>query len=75
MSLRAQISHLINYDSTNIHRIWISTSNKVIRIKIIKFNDILFYDLSDLIFSILRTIKVKILINILKILDKSEKYK
>ena len=75
MSPRAQISHLINYDSTNIYRIWIPRSNKVIRIKNIKFNDTLFYDPFDLIFNILRIIKVKVVINLLKILDKSEKFK
>ena len=72
MSPRAQISYLTNYDSTNIYRIQIPISNKVIRIKDIKFNDVLFYDPFDLIFSVLRIIKVKIVMNILEILDKSE---
>ena len=74
MSFRAQISHLISYDSTNIYRIWIPISNKVIRIRDVKFNDALFYDPSDLILSILRTIEAKAVIDILEILDKSEEH-
>ena len=72
MSPRAQIGYLTNYDSTNIYRIQILISNKVIRIKNIKFNDTLFYDPSDLVLSALRTIETKTVINILKIPDKSE---
>ena len=75
MSFKAQINYLTNCDSTNIYRILISINNKVIRIKNIKFNDSLFYDLSDLIVSILRTIKIKTVINILEIPDKNEEYK
>ena len=75
MSPRTQIGYLIGYDSTNIYRIQIPISNKVIRIKNIKFNDTLFYDLSDLILNILRIIEIKTVIDILKILDESEEQK
>ena len=74
MFFKAQISHLTNYDSTNIYRIQILISNKVIRIKDIKFNDTLFYDPSDLMLSILRTTEAKTVIDILEISDESEKY-
>ena len=72
MSSRTQINYLTNYDSTNIYRIQIFINNKIIRIKNVKFNDTLFYDPSDLVFSVLRTIEIKVVINILEILDESE---
>ena len=72
MSPRAQIGYLIGYDSTNIYRIWIPTSNKVIRIRDVKFNDALFYDPSDLVLSALRTIEAKVVMDILEISDESE---
>ena len=45
---RAYIGYLVGYDSTNIFRIWIPSFKKVIRTRDVKFNDDVFYYLSDL---------------------------
>ncbi len=55
LDLRAYISYLVGYDSTNIFRIQILSFKKVIRTRDVTFDDDVFYYLSDLdVGSILR---------------------
>lgn len=45
---RAHIGHLIEYDSTNIFRIWIPSQHKVIRTRDVIFDERFLYDPSEL---------------------------
>ena len=41
---RAKIGYLVGYDSTNIYRIWIPHTGKVISTKDVIFNEAIFFD-------------------------------
>jgi hypothetical protein len=44
LELRALISHLVSYDSTNIFRIWLPTKDQVIRTQDVVFEPTKFYE-------------------------------
>ena len=48
MLSRAHVDYLIEYESTNIFRIWISSLEKVVRTRDVTFDEQQFYDPTDL---------------------------
>jgi hypothetical protein len=69
MKSQAMINHLMKYDSINVFRVWISSKMRIIRIRDVLFDFYSFYDSCVLDLKHFLSIRMKNVIQILKILE------
>jgi hypothetical protein len=69
MKSRAMINHLVRYDSINVFRVWVSSKMRIIRTRDVLFDFYAFYDSCVLDLEHFLSIKVKNVIQILKMLE------
>jgi hypothetical protein len=69
MKFRAMINYLVKYDSINVFRVWVSSKMKIIRIRDVLLDFYSFYDSCVLDLKHFLSIRVKNVIQILKMLE------
>jgi hypothetical protein len=69
MKFRAMINHLVKYDSINVFRVWISSKMRIIQTRDVLFDLYSFYDSCVLDLKHFLSIRVKNVIQILKMLE------
>ena len=67
LELRAMIDYLVNYDSTNICRIWVLSKNRMIRTKNVFFDHTRFYDPKELNLAHLLTVPISIIVEVVEL--------